>query len=306
MQTTRSITKDPAMKFGNRDDGVIGIPVITADGHVVEASYFFGTMHPKNIIVVSSQVGCPMNCTFCALGGKCFERSLTAQEIRDQVLMILDEAKRFGFDRSTPHKITIANSGEPLFNPHLVDALARVSDIPKTFKVSTVLPNTRRAHRHLRRLMDFAIDQHGRVTVQLQISLISTSEEYRRVATGARIASFEQIREITNAWRRMLPGGRKVNLSLIVSDQTPCEVSDVVDRLPPELFRFRFREYVPTPHGIQQGLVPVRPGQLEQLMTSFTDAGYETCLAIPTQTERRFGLVSNSIRARYLQMTKPQ
>lgn len=37
-------------------------------------------------VCVSSQVGCPMNCLFCATGKGGFKRNLTAEEITDQVL----------------------------------------------------------------------------------------------------------------------------------------------------------------------------------------------------------------------------
>lgn len=37
-------------------------------------------------VCISSQVGCPLNCQFCATGNSGFKRNLTAEEIADQVL----------------------------------------------------------------------------------------------------------------------------------------------------------------------------------------------------------------------------
>ena len=37
-------------------------------------------------VCVSCQVGCPMNCAFCATGQEGFKRNLTAEEITDQIL----------------------------------------------------------------------------------------------------------------------------------------------------------------------------------------------------------------------------
>ena len=68
MEWINDVSCDLVMIFGDRADGVIGIPVRTRDDKVVETSYFFGKMHPKNIIDISSQIGCPMGCRFCELG----------------------------------------------------------------------------------------------------------------------------------------------------------------------------------------------------------------------------------------------
>jgi 23S rRNA (adenine2503-C2)-methyltransferase len=61
-------------------------------------------------LCISTQVGCPLNCTFCATGSMGFTRNLTAGEIVDQVLSIR---------RLSPAKITnlvIMGMGEPLLN----------------------------------------------------------------------------------------------------------------------------------------------------------------------------------------------
>lgn len=41
----------------------------------------------RNTVCVSSQVGCPMGCSFCATGKMGFKRSLSAMEIVRQVLL---------------------------------------------------------------------------------------------------------------------------------------------------------------------------------------------------------------------------
>ena len=42
----------------------------------------------RNTICISTQVGCPMNCAFCATGQMGFIRSLSAGEIVAQVLFV--------------------------------------------------------------------------------------------------------------------------------------------------------------------------------------------------------------------------
>jgi len=63
----------------------VGIPVDDAD-------------RPRLTVCVSSQVGCPMRCTFCATGKGGFARNLMPHEIVDQVLTVQEQ---FGKVRNT-------------------------------------------------------------------------------------------------------------------------------------------------------------------------------------------------------------
>lgn len=84
-----------------------------ADGNIIEGvlmSYKYG-----NTQCVSTQVGCRMNCAFCASGLNGLIRDLTAGEILAQILVV--NARRGG----TPEKRAVTNvvlmgSGEPLDN----------------------------------------------------------------------------------------------------------------------------------------------------------------------------------------------
>jgi len=79
-----------------------------ADGLIVEA---VGIPTPKRLTVcVSSQIGCPMNCDFCATGKGGFTRNLQAHEIIDQVLTVQED-----FQRRVSH-IVFMGMGEPLLN----------------------------------------------------------------------------------------------------------------------------------------------------------------------------------------------
>lgn len=296
------LKKDLVLTFGDKDDGVIGIPAVTHDGRVIEISYFFGKSRPKNIIVISSQAGCPMRCAFCELGSERYARNLTAEEIRAQADLMLEEAALRGFDvAATPHKITVANSGEPLLNPRLVDGLERLREVPASFKVSTVLPDSKIAENVLGRLADFSsgLDR----PLQLQISLISTSETERSRMSGGRVAGFRQIREAAAKWQAKHADGRKVNLSLMLTADMSCDAAAIAAIFPAELFRFRFREYVPTRHGSGNGLKKIDSERLTSVKDAFRERGYEVYdWATPSPTEWKFGLAGNVIRRMYLDM----
>ncbi len=303
MKKQLTLSRDLVMVYGGQDDGVIGIPALTADGQVIETSYFFGRKHPKNIIAISSQAGCPMGCAFCELGAARFARNLTAEEMRDQTELALIEAARYGFDReATPHKINVANSGEPLLNPALIDGLALIGGLPQTIKVSTVFPEAKQAWSNFERLAAYAAGLKDQ-TVQIQVSLISTSEEERAAMSGGKTAGFAKIRQAAEWWRSKLPHGRKINLSLMLTNDMACDVRQLANLFPPQLFRLRFREYVPSTNGEGRGLQIVSPARLAMIMDEARTLGYEAGdWASPTPTERKFGLAANAIREQYLNL----
>ncbi|GAB4531748.1 MAG: 23S rRNA (adenine(2503)-C(2))-methyltransferase RlmN [Pleurocapsa sp.] len=79
-----------------------------ADGLIIEA---VGIPTEKRLTVcVSSQVGCPMDCDFCATGKGGFTRNLKAYEIIDQVLTVQED-----FDRRVSN-VVFMGMGEPLMN----------------------------------------------------------------------------------------------------------------------------------------------------------------------------------------------
>lgn len=80
----------------------------------------------RNTVCVSSQIGCPLGCTFCATGRIGFKRNLSAYEIAEQVLFfarLLKEEKR---------KITnvvFMGMGEPFLNwENVLEAVKIIND----------------------------------------------------------------------------------------------------------------------------------------------------------------------------------
>ncbi|MDJ0554313.1 MAG: 23S rRNA (adenine(2503)-C(2))-methyltransferase RlmN [Microcoleaceae cyanobacterium MO_207.B10] len=87
------------------------------DGNIIET---VGIPSQKRLTVcVSSQVGCPMACDFCATGKGGFTRNLEAYEIIDQVLTVQED-----FGRRVSH-IVFMGMGEPLLNTKNVLAAVR-------------------------------------------------------------------------------------------------------------------------------------------------------------------------------------
>jgi 23S rRNA (adenine2503-C2)-methyltransferase len=65
-------------------------------------------------VCISSQVGCPVGCTFCATATMGFARNLTAGEMVDQVLAAQEAARQSGRKRIT--HVVVMGMGEPLIN----------------------------------------------------------------------------------------------------------------------------------------------------------------------------------------------
>ena len=92
-----------------------------SDGNCIETVLM--QYHHGNTVCISSQVGCRMGCAFCATGLAGLSRSLTAQEMVDQVLHV---SRDFG-ERVT--SVVFMGQGEPFANfDNTVEALRMLND----------------------------------------------------------------------------------------------------------------------------------------------------------------------------------
>lgn len=98
-------------------DGTVKYLLKLADGQVIET---VGIPTQKRLTVcVSSQVGCPMACDFCATGKGAFHRNLACHEIVDQVLTVQED-----FQQRVAN-VVFMGMGEPLLNSEQVLAAVR-------------------------------------------------------------------------------------------------------------------------------------------------------------------------------------
>lgn len=97
-------------------DGTVKFLLRLADGQIIET---VGIPTDKRLTVcVSSQVGCPMACDFCATGKGGFTRNLEKHEIVDQVLTVQEDFQQ------RVSNLVFMGMGEPLLN--LENVLAAV------------------------------------------------------------------------------------------------------------------------------------------------------------------------------------
>ncbi len=87
----------------------------------------------RNTVCVSSMIGCPVGCTFCATGKMGFLGNLTASEIVDQVLYIARLLKK---ENQTVTNIVFMGMGEPLLNLTAVEEAIAVFTSPEKMGMS--------------------------------------------------------------------------------------------------------------------------------------------------------------------------
>jgi 23S rRNA (adenine2503-C2)-methyltransferase len=121
------------VREGHSRDGTVKALFETADGKPLEAVLMIYE-DGRRSICLSSQSGCPLECTFCATGQMRFGRNLTAAEILDQALHF----RRLG---SVDHCVFMG-MGEPMMNLDAVlAACERLPDLGITNRrtaISTV------------------------------------------------------------------------------------------------------------------------------------------------------------------------
>ncbi|HAZ27180.1 TPA: 23S rRNA (adenine(2503)-C(2))-methyltransferase RlmN [Candidatus Acetothermia bacterium] len=100
----------PTARQGD-DEGTEKVLLVLHDGQAVEAVLI--REEARRTVCVSTQLGCPVGCPFCATGRTAYVRDLTAGEIAAQVLHFARDLRE-GDERVT--HLVLMGMGEPLLN----------------------------------------------------------------------------------------------------------------------------------------------------------------------------------------------
>src|SRR4051794_14266583 len=123
-------------------DGTRRYLMKTADGRPVETVFI--PSEGRDTICFSSQSGCPLKCDFCLTAKLGLLRNLTAGEIVEQIIIVLNDV--YGAGQETPHGTNLVGmgAGEPFLNfENLIKALSIMADeeglfiVPNRVTVST-------------------------------------------------------------------------------------------------------------------------------------------------------------------------
>ena len=160
----------PVFAQSSRIDGTRKYLFDLGDGSNVEAVVMW--YEKRTTLCVSTQVGCPLDCTFCETATGRYGRNLTGGEILDQICAL----KR---DAGLLHKkvnVVFMGMGEPLLNyDGLVGAIRTLND-PLGLNLGTkrITVSTSGFPDRIRRLAD------EDVSCSLALSLNATTDEQRR------------------------------------------------------------------------------------------------------------------------------
>ncbi len=167
-------TLDPflASETTTSTDGSVKHLFTLHDGKQMEAVYM--PYLDRKTICVSTMVGCPAKCAFCATGAMGFGRNLTAGEIVGQVLAV---ARGAGVSPREIRNLVFMGMGEPLLNYDATMQAARILLHPQALGMSRrrVTLSTVGLPKGIRRLA--AEDDLG---LKLAISLHAPDEETRQ------------------------------------------------------------------------------------------------------------------------------
>jgi 23S rRNA (adenine2503-C2)-methyltransferase len=253
----------------------------TQDGRPVE-TVFIPTEN-RDTICFSSQSGCALNCSFCLTAKLGLLRNLTAGEIVEQIIIVLNDV--YGEAAETPHgtNLVAMGAGEPFQNfNNLIKALDIVSDkhglfiVPGRVTVSTagIVPKIYEFAK-LERRPNLAISLSA-ATDELRDKLIPINKRWNLDELMAAAKAFEKTlkRGERFTFEYVLLGGvndseaqalqladllrkfdlRRVKINLI--PHNPAEQLDYHPPLPEQVRRFKeileaegVSAYVRTPRG---------------------------------------------------------
>ena len=174
-------------------DGTIKNAVRLYDGKVVESVLI--PTDKRITACISSQVGCSLDCSFCATANLKRMRNLNPDEIYDQVVAIKNEAENF-YGRPLTN-IVFMGMGEPLMNyKNVLAAIEKITSpeglgmSPKRITVSTV---------GLAKLIRKLADEEPRF--KLALSLHSARDEVRDKIMSINLKNpVEELRQALEYW----------------------------------------------------------------------------------------------------------
>jgi 23S rRNA (adenine2503-C2)-methyltransferase len=122
-------------------DGTVKVLFGLNDGKTVETAlmkFSSDAGRHRYTVCVSTQVGCPIGCPFCATGQQGFERNLTPGEIIDQVLYFARwlQDRNNGREGARIDNIVFMGMGEPLANYHALRQAIEMLNSPEGFGLS--------------------------------------------------------------------------------------------------------------------------------------------------------------------------
>src|SRR5829696_140623 len=243
------------------EDGTRRFLMKTRDGMPVETVYI--PTESRDTICFSSQSGCPLKCDFCLTAKLGLLRNLTAGEIVEQIIIVLNDV--YGVGGETPHgtNLVAMGAGEPFLNfENLIKALEIMSDenglfiVPGRVTVSTagIVPKIQEFTKLERR-------------PNLAISLSAPTDELRnKLMPINKRWNIDELMATAKAFEKTLKRGERFTFEYVLlggvndSDEHAEALADLLER-----HRFRRAKINLIPHNPAEQL-DYHPSDMEQVM----------------------------------------
>ncbi|MGE3062536.1 MAG: radical SAM protein [bacterium] len=241
----------------------------------------------KWVLILSTQLGCPVDCSICDAGGE-FKRNLTCSEICMQADELI---KKRNIDTRLvkKFKIQFARMGEPALNHSVIDAMMELKAkygeyIPC---ISTVGPaGTQLWFERLMRIRDNFID------FQIQFSLFTTNEIRRNEMIRFPKLSFQWINEYGREFYRR--GKRKIVLNFPLDESLPVDADEMAVLFDKKSFIAKFTPINPTERVKESGYLPEGyynrvEQRINEIIKSLNEKGFDTIKSIGEMMENDVG-----------------
>jgi 23S rRNA (adenine(2503)-C(2))-methyltransferase len=117
---------EPAETQVSKKGGAVKFAFGLKDGHLIE-TVLLNLLPEKWSLCVSTQVGCPVRCPFCATGRKGLKRNLSQEEITDQFLAAAAYLRKSSGQKI--NSVIFMGMGEPFYNyDSVAEAIRAMSD----------------------------------------------------------------------------------------------------------------------------------------------------------------------------------
>ncbi len=250
------------------------------------------TIEQKWVMLVSTLFGCPVGCSMCD-AGEGYHGKLTAEQIEDQIIMMVKRRYPNLHVPSAQFKVQFARMGEPALNPAVLQVLEELPDkidapgfMPS---ISTVAPDG--TEDFFEKLLVIKNNKYSNGHFQLQFSLHTTDCVFRKTIIPTNSWSMAKIAEYGN--RFYTPGDRKVTLNFALAQGSPFEPQALLKHFSPEKFLIKITPLNPTYRArrnkLNSHVDPSNPTKSNKIVKSLKDIGYDVILSIGEQEENHIG-----------------
>ena len=246
-----------------------------SDGNRIEA-VLIRNSDGRNTVCVSSQVGCPLGCSFCATGKLGFKRNLTADEIVMQVLYFARKAKAAG---ERIDNVVFMGMGEPFLNTDNVLSAAEALNDEKGLNIAarSISISTCGLPEGIRALIKFPLQ------VNLAWSLHAPTDELRREMMP--IAKKYQLKKVIDAVADYCAAkNRKIMIEYIMIESVNDSIgqaeklADLLEALPRNLVMINLIPYNPTEAGLLTKYRPTAASRIKAFKNMLGRRGYEATI----------------------------